>query len=97
MKKTRAEREAELLARDRELMAQMKADPDNVALLRERTLIKSQMNLYGPAAVARLREQDFKKFTDLVAEQEAEREEASRAFGAKNPELQEKIRNFKIA
>jgi hypothetical protein len=95
MKKTREERAADLLARDRELMARLKtATPDEVAdLLTQRKRIKSEMNLYGPAAVERLLRQDFAEFTDLVAAQE----EARKARWAKHPELLEKIRNLKIA
>ena len=90
MKKTREERVADLLERDRELMAQLKsARPDELpALQKERTKIKSQMNLYGQEATKRLREQDFAEFTDLVAEQE----EARKARWAKHPELLEKMR-----
>jgi len=87
MKKTREERVADLLARDRELMARL-ASPtpeQEPAILRERTKIRSQMNLYGPAAVERLRRQDFEEFTDAVAEREQAREER---FG----DLRKKIR-----
>jgi hypothetical protein len=52
----REDRVEGLLARDRELMARLKdATPDQEAdLLVERKRVKSQMNLYGPAAVIRL-------------------------------------------
>ena len=95
MKKTREERVVDLLARDRALMERLEtATPEQEAdLLRQRKQVKSQMNLYGPAAVERLRHQDFAEFTDLVAEQE----EARRQRWAKNPELLEKIRNLKVA
>ena len=95
MKKTREERVADLLARDRALMERLEtATPEQEAdLLRQRKQVKSQMNLYGPAAVERLLRQDFAEFTDLVAEQE----EARRQRWAKNPELLEKIRNLKVA
>src|SRR5262249_58539190 len=91
----REDRAEQLLARDRELMAKLKdATPDQMPdLLRQRKQVKSQMNLYGPAAVKRLLRQDFAEFTDLVAEQE----EARRQRWAKNPELLEKIRNLKTA
>ena len=95
MKKTREERVVDLLARDRALMERLEtATPEQEAdLLRQRKQVKSQMNLYGPAAVERLLRQDFAEFTDLVAEQE----EARRQRWAKNPELLEKIRNLKVA
>jgi hypothetical protein len=98
MKKTREERVADLLARDRALMERLEtATPEQEAdLLRQRKQVKSQMNLYGPAAVERLRHQDFAEFTDLVAEQEAEQEEAHRQRWAKNPELLEKIRKVAV-
>jgi hypothetical protein len=95
MKKTREERVVDLLAQDRALMERLEtAPPEQEAdLLRQRKQVKSQMNLYGPAAVERLLRQDFAEFTDLVAEQE----EARRQRWAKNPELLEKIRNLKVA
>ena len=94
MKKTREERVAELLARDRELMARLKeAGPDELPdLLTQRKRIKSQMNLYGPAATERLLRQDFAEFTDLVTAQE----EARRARWAKHPELLEKMRKLAV-
>jgi len=61
-------------------------------LLRQRKQIKSQMNLYGPAATARLIHQDFAEFTDLVTAQE----EARRARWAKHPELLEKMRKLAV-
>ena len=84
----------QLLARDRELMAQLKsATPDQEAeLLRQRKRVKSQMNLYGPAAVKRLLRQDFAEYADLVAE----REEELRARRAKHPWLTEKIRKLAV-
>jgi hypothetical protein len=89
---TREDRVEELLGRDRELMERLKtAGPDELpALLRQRKQVKSQMNLYGPAAVVRLLRQDFAEFTDPVAEQE----EARRARWAKHPELLEKMRKL---
>jgi hypothetical protein len=91
---TRQERVEELLRRDRELMARLEdAKPDELpALLRQRKQVKSQMNLYGPAAVKRLLDQDFAECTGLVAE----REEARRARWAKHPELSEKIRKLAV-
>jgi hypothetical protein len=91
---TREDRVEELLGRDRELMERLKeAGPDELpALLRQRKQVKSQMNLYGPAAVDRLLRQDFAEITDLVAAQE----EARRARWAKHPELQEKIRKLAV-
>ena len=90
----REERVEQLLARDRELMARLKdATPNQMRdLLRQRKQIKSQMNLYGPAATARLIRQDFAEFTDLVAAQD----EARRARWAKHPELLEKIRKLEV-
>jgi hypothetical protein len=94
MKKTREERVADLLGRDRELMARLKeAGPAELPdLLSQRKRIKSQMNLYGPAATERLLRQDFAEFTDAVAEQE----EARRARWAKHPELLEKMRRLAV-
>jgi hypothetical protein len=91
---TREDRVEELLKRDWELMARLRnATPDQLpALLRQRKQVKSQMNLYGPAAVDRLLRQDFAEFTDLVAAQE----EARRARWAKHPELREKIRKLAV-
>ena len=90
----REDRVEELLARDRELMARLKdATPDQMPdLLRQRKQVKSQMNLYGPAATDRLLRQDFAEFTDPVAEQE----EARRARWAKHPELLEKMRKLAV-
>jgi len=90
----REDRVEELLARDRELMARLKeAGPDELPdLLRQRKQVKSQMNLYGPAAVERLLRQDFAEFTDLVAAQE----EGRRARWAKHPELLEKMRKLAV-
>jgi len=91
----REERVERLLAHDRELMERLKtATPtEQEDLLIQRKRIKSQMNLYGPAAVARWMKQEFAEFTDEVAKQE----EARRARLAKHPELREKIRNLKTA
>jgi hypothetical protein len=91
---TREDHVEQLLARDRDLIARLEtATPDErPALLRQRKRVKSEMNLYGPAAVKRLIGQDFAEFTDLVAEQE----EARRARWAKNPELREKIRKLAV-
>jgi hypothetical protein len=89
---TREDRVLGLLARDRELLARLKDNPDQPDLLRQRTQIKCQMNLYGPAAVKRLLEQDFAEFTDLVEEQA----EARRARLAKLPKLQETIRKHAV-
>ena len=91
---TREDRVEELLGRDRELMERLKeAGPDELpALLRQRKQVKSQMNLYGPAATERLISQDFAEFTDAVAAQE----EARRARWAKHPELLEKIRKVAV-
>jgi hypothetical protein len=90
MKKTREERVADLLERDRGLMARLReAGPTEMAdLLTQRKRIKSQMNLYGPTATERLLRQDFAEFTDPVAEQE----EARKQRWAKHPELLEKMR-----
>jgi hypothetical protein len=92
MERRREERVEELLGRDRELMARLKdAPPDQMPdLLRQRKQVKSQINLYGPAAVKRLHRQDFAEFTDLVAAHE----EARRARWAKHPELLEKMRKL---
>jgi len=94
MKMTREERVAELLERDRELMARLKtANPGETAdLLTQRKRIKSQMNLYGPAAVDRWMKQEFAEFFDEVAE----REEARKARWAKHPELLEKMRKLAV-
>jgi hypothetical protein len=92
MKMTREDRVEQLLSRDRELMAQLKSVPDDAELLRQRKLVKSQMNLYGPGAVKRLRDQEFAEYTDAVIE----REEARKARWARNPELQEKIRKLAV-
>jgi hypothetical protein len=91
---TREDRVEELLKRDWELMARLKhATPDQLpALLRQRKQVKSQMNLYGPAAVDRLLRQDFAEFTDLVVAQEQARKER----WAKHPELLEKIRKAAV-
>jgi len=90
----REDRVEELLARDRELMARLKeAAPDELPdLLTQRKRIKSQMNLYGPAATERLLRQDFAEFTDLVTAQE----EARKARWAKHPELLEKMRKLAV-
>ena len=88
----REERIEQLLTRDRALMARLKERPQEADLLRQRKLVKSQMNLYGPGAVKRLLDQDFAEFTDLVAEREEER----RARRAKHPELSEKIRKLAV-
>jgi len=90
----REDRVEQLLARDRELMARLKeAGPTEMPdLLTQRKRIKSEMNLYGPAAVDRLLRQDFAEITDLVAAQE----EARRARWAKHPELREKIRKLAV-
>jgi hypothetical protein len=90
----REDRVEQLLARDRELMARLKdASPDQMPdLLRQRKQVKSQMNLYGPAATERLLRQDFAEYSDLVTE----REEARRARRAKHPELSEKIRKLAV-
>ena len=90
----REDRVLQLLARDRGLMARLKTatpaeEPDP---LTQRKRIKSQMNLYGPAAVKRLIRQDFAEFTDLVTAQD----EARRARWAKHPELREKIRKLAV-
>jgi len=91
---TREERVEQLLERDRELMARLKtATPaEKPDLLRQRKQVKSQMNLYGPAATERLLRQDFAEFTDPVAAQE----EARRARWAKHPELLEKMRKLAV-
>jgi hypothetical protein len=75
-------------------MARLKdATPDQMPdLLRQRKEVKSQMNLYGPAAVKRLIRQDFAEFTDLVTAQD----EARRARWAKHPELLEKMRRLVV-
>jgi hypothetical protein len=90
----REDRVEELLARDRELMARLKdATPDQMPdLLRQRKQVKSQMNLYGPAATERLLRQDFAEYSDLVTE----REEARRARWARHPELLEKMRKLAV-
>src|SRR5215469_14529007 len=91
---TREQRVEGLLKRDWELMARLRtATPTETAdLLRQRKQIKSQMNLYGPAAVDRLLRQDFAEFTDLVTAQE----EARRERWAKHPELLEKMRRLAV-
>jgi len=90
----REDRVEQLLARDRALMARLKTATaaEQADFLRQRKQVKSQMNLYGPAAVDRLLRQDFAEITDLVAAQE----EARRARWAKHPELQEKIRKLAV-
>ena len=90
----REDRVEGLLARDRELTARLKTATlaEQADLLRQRKQVKSQMNLYGPAAVDRLLRQDFAEITDLVAAQE----EARRARWAKHPELREKIRKLAV-
>jgi hypothetical protein len=90
----REDRVEQLLARDRGLMARLKdATPDQTPdLLRQRKQVKSQMNLYGPAAVVRLLRQDFAEFTDLVAAQD----EARKARWAKHPELLAKLRKAAV-
>jgi hypothetical protein len=90
----REDRVEQLLARDRELMARLEdATPDQMPnLQRQRKQIKSQMNLYGPAATERLLRQDFAELTDLVTA----KEEARRARWAKHPELLEKIRKLAV-
>jgi hypothetical protein len=91
---TREDRVEELLGRDRELMERLRtaAPTEQAALLRQRKQVKSQMNLYGPAAVERLLRQQFSEFFDEVAEQE----EAKRARWAKHPELREKISKLAV-
>ena len=91
---TREDRVEELLGRDRELMERLKeAGPAEMpALLRQRKRIKSQMNLYGPAAMDRWMKQEFAEFFDEVAE----REEARKARWAKHPELLEKMRKLAV-
>ena len=90
----REDRVEQLLARDRALMARLKTATaaEQADLLRQRKQVKSQMNLYGPAAVDRLLRQDFAEITDLVAAQE----EARRARWAKHPELLEKMRKLAV-
>jgi hypothetical protein len=90
----REDRVEQLLARDRGLMARLKdATPDQTPdLLRQRKQVKSQMNLYGPAATERLIRQDFAEFTDLVTAQE----DARKARWAKHPELLEKMRKLAV-
>ena len=90
----REDRVEQLLARDRELMERLKTATaaEQVALLRQRKQVKSQMNLYGQEATMRLLRQDFAEFTDPVAAQE----EARRARWAKHPELREKIRKLAV-
>jgi hypothetical protein len=89
---TRDERVEELLTRDRELRERIEtATPAELpALERQRKQVKSQMNLYGPAAVKRLLREEFKEFFDEVAAQDA----ARRARWAKHPELRDKIRKL---
>ena len=91
---TREDRVDELLARDRELRERMEtAKPDQLAdLLTQRKRVKSQMNLYGPAATERLLREEFPEFFEEVAAQE----EARRARWAKHPELREKIRKLAV-
>ena len=91
---TRDERVEGLLARDRKLRERLEtATPDErPALLRQRKQVKSQMNLYGPAAVERLLREEFSEFFDEVAAQE----EARRARWGKHPELREKIRRLAV-
>jgi hypothetical protein len=90
----RKDRVEELLARDRELMARLKeAGPTEMPdLLTQRKRIKSQMNLYGPAAMDRWMKQEFAEFTDPVAAQD----EARKARWAKHPELAEKMRKLAV-
>ena len=91
---TREERVEGLLAHDRELRGRIEtATPDQLpALPRQRKQVKSQMNLYGPAAVERLLRDEFSEFFDEVAAQE----EARRARWGKHPELREKIRKLAV-
>src|SRR6516164_8373680 len=91
---TREERVEGLLAHDRELRGRIEtATPDQLpALQRQRKQVKSQMNLYGPAAVERLLRDEFSEFFDEVAAQE----EARRARWGKHPELREKIRKLAV-
>lgn len=90
----REDRVEELLARDRELRGRMEtATPDELPdLLIQRKRVKSQMNLYGPAAVERLLREEFSEFFEEVEAQE----EARKAWGAKHPELREKIRKLAV-
>ena len=87
---TREDRVEELLGRDRELMERLRrAGPTELPdLLTQRKRIKSQMNLYGPAAMDRWMKQEFAEFTDEVAKQD----EVRKARWAKNPALLEKMR-----
>jgi hypothetical protein len=91
---TREDRVEELLERDRELIERLRrAGPTELPdLLTQRKRIKSQMNLYGPAAMDRWMKQEFAEFTDPVAAQE----EARKARWAKHPELLEKMRKAAV-
>jgi len=79
----REDRVEQLLARDRELMERMEtATPDELPALQcQRKRVKSQMNLYGPAAVKRLSREEFSEFFDEVEAQK----DARRAWGGKAP------------
>jgi hypothetical protein len=94
---TRDERVEGLLARDRELRERMEtATPDELpAIQRQRKQVKSQMNLYGPAAVERLLREEFSEFFDEVEAQEEARQ-ARQARWAKHPELLEKIKKLAV-
>jgi hypothetical protein len=95
MKKTREERVADLLALDRELMARLQsATPaERPAIEKERTKIKSQMNLYGPAAVARWIRQQYPEIDDADRHEEERMKKRAERW-AKNPELLKKIRKL---
>jgi len=83
---TRDERVEDLLARDRELRERIEtATPDQLpALERQRKQVKSQMNLYGPAAVERWMRQEFPEIDD-ADRHEGERTKRREARWAKNP------------
>jgi hypothetical protein len=93
----REDRVEQLLSRDRELMTRLEtATPDErPALLRQRKQVKSQMNLYGPAAVDRWMRQEFPEIDDADRHEE-ERNKRREARWAKNPELREKIRKAAV-
>ena len=94
---TREERVEGLLAHDRELMTRMEtATPDELqALERQRKQVKSQMNLYGPAAVERWMRQEFPEIDDADRHEE-ERTKRREARWAKNPEVLAKIRKAAV-
>jgi hypothetical protein len=94
---TREERVEQLLGRDRELMTRLRtANPDELpALLRQRKEVKSQMNLYGPEAVARWMRQEFPEIEEAEREEEERRKRLEQRW-AKNPEVLREIRKAAV-